>query len=67
MSEDRMQEIVAYREETKRLEAAKKAEGKFIDGVKVIEKALTHRTAKETVPVLMGASTRQRQRTGVRF
>lgn len=67
MSEERMQEIVAYREETKRIEAAKKAEGKLIDGLKVIEKAHASRTGKEAVPLLVAASSRQRPRSGARY
>lgn len=57
-----MQEIVAYREEAKRLEETKKANGKLIDGVKVIEKAHASRRVKEPVPLLVGASSRQRSR-----
>ncbi|KAJ4396491.1 37S ribosomal protein S24, mitochondrial [Gnomoniopsis smithogilvyi] len=67
MSEERMQEIVSYRKETKRLEQAKQAEGKLIDGLKVIEKAHASRTAAESVPLLVAASSRQRQRSGARY
>lgn len=62
-----MQEIVSYREETKRLEEAKKAEGKLIDGVKVIEKAHLSRKVEEPVPLFAGASSRQRPSVGARF
>lgn len=67
MSEERMQEIVSYREDAKRLEAAKKEEGKFIDGLKVIEKALGDRKPKEAVPLLVAASSRPRSRSSARF
>lgn len=67
MSEERMQEIVSYREETKRLEAAKKADGRFIDGTKVIEEAFAKQAAKEAIPVLAAESSRQRPRRGARY
>lgn len=57
-----MQEIISYREQTKRLEEAKKADGKLIDGIKVIEKAQSARKARESVPLLVGSSSRQRSR-----
>lgn len=45
MSDGRMKEIMAYREETMRIEQEKKAEGKLIDGMRVIEKAQSARVA----------------------
>lgn len=62
MSDERMQEIISYRERTKRLEEAKKADGKLIDGIKVIEKAHSTRRAREPVPLFVRSSSRQRSR-----
>lgn len=52
MSDQRLQQIVAYREETKRLELGKVAEGKFIDGLEVIQKALASRDAEKRADAL---------------
>lgn len=63
MSEERMQQIVAYREEAKQIEAAKKAEGKLVNGVQIINKALASRAAaKAAVPELVAASSQSRSR-----
>lgn len=68
MSEERMRHITAYRTEAKRLEADKKVEGKLIDGIEMIEKALASREAKQAVPVpVMIAGSRQNLRAGERF
>lgn len=61
MSEERMQQIVAYRDEAKQLEEAKKVEGTFVDGVRVIDKALHSRISRGAVPELVAVSQRARQ------
>lgn len=63
MSDGRMKEIMEYREETARLEEAKKAEGKLIDGAQVIEKALRVKSAALAAvpaPVLLAGSRAKR-------
>lgn len=50
MSEERMRELVSYREKTALLEQTKKQEGTLIDGVQSIQKALNSRRTREAVP-----------------
>lgn len=70
MSDGRMKEIMAYREDVARLEEGKKAEGKLIDGKEVIEKALRVKSAVlATVPapvLLPGSKARRGQRPAFR-
>lgn len=63
MSQGRMDQIEAYREETRLLEEAKKKEGKLINGVQIINKALASRAAREAVPQLIAVSQQSRQRS----
>lgn len=67
MSEERLQQIMAYRKEMQQLEEAKKTEGTFIDGSKIIEKALASRKAREPLHELVAASKPSRPRSRVRF
>lgn len=61
MSEERMQQIVAYRDEAKQLEKDKKVEGRFIDGVKVINKALAGRVSRDALHEMATVSHKARQ------
>lgn len=63
MSDERVAQIEAYREETKLLEDLKKQDGTLVDGVAIINKAIAARSAKEAVPELVAASQQTRQRT----
>lgn len=64
MSEERMQQIVAYREEAKQIEAAKKADGTLVNGMQIINKALAARAAARAAlprPVAVTQSRRARR------
>ncbi|KAF3760820.1 hypothetical protein M406DRAFT_267226 [Cryphonectria parasitica EP155] len=64
MSEERMQQIVAYREEARRLEEVKKATGMFIDGVQIINKELASRTkTSQAVPELIAVRPKRQPRS----
>ncbi|CAN8105744.1 unnamed protein product [Discula destructiva] len=67
MSDNRMQQIHAYRQEAKRLEDEKRADGRMIDGLEVIQKALASREEKAAAPVpVLLAGSKQRLRAGAR-
>lgn len=65
MSEERMQQVVAYRDEVRRLEETKKATGKLVDGAQVITKALASRRASQAVPVMVEIPARRQPRIRV--
>lgn len=50
MSEERMRELVSYREKVALLDQTKKQEGTLVDGVQSIQKALSSRGTREAVP-----------------
>lgn len=62
-----MKEIAAYRAEAKRIEEAKEAEGTFVDGIQLIQKAQSRRRVGEAIPEMVSAPRPVGRRSNVRY